>query len=88
MNARQRAVVSGTLKIAGLVLLGFWLGGVVIALAFFRVAQPLVVLAMSLWWGLIGCYAAAMVGGWPTLVLIVVIVIGLYVRAGRVVTAL
>ena len=71
-------------RFAGLFLLGFWIGGAFIALAFFRVSQPLAFLVMSLWWGIVGSYAAAMAGGWPMLALVAVILIWLCVRIGRV----
>ena len=83
MNQRQRGVVTGTLKIAALLLLGLWLGGAVIALAFFRVTDPLAFLLLSLWWGIIGCYALAMTGGWLALALVAVVATWFYIRAGR-----
>jgi len=83
MNPRQRAVVSGTLKIAGLFLLGFWLGGILFAV-FGRITNPFWFLVFSVAWGLVGLWAAATVAGWPALVILVGVVGWFYIRAGRV----
>lgn len=84
MNRRQRALVTGTLQIVGVILLACWLGGLLIVI-FAGVANPVFVLAASLGWGFVGIAAIYMTaGGWPTLVVVAAILTGLYVRAGRV----
>ena len=74
MNQRQRAVIAGTLKIGGLLLLGLWLGGAFIAWPFHGVRDPLAFLLLSIWWGVIGCYAVALTAGWPTLGFVALVV--------------
>ena len=76
--------MAGTFKVVGLILLGCWLGGLLIVV-FAGVVNPLHVLVASLGWRIVGVAVIYMTAGeWPTLAVAAGILAALYVRAGRV----